>query len=65
MASVFLAASTLVVGAEEAAPTGPRPVFPYTAYEFSPVVEGAEVIHAFPVRNLGDAPLEILNLRSG
>ena len=34
---------------------GPVALFPQTLYEFSPVLDGAEVVHEFVVQNKGTA----------
>ena len=34
-------------------------------FEFPPVVEGVQIVHEFSIENKGDAPLEILDLKSG
>lgn len=43
------------------------PVFtsPESAYEFSPVLEGTEVIHDFAIRNTGSAELVIDRVKTG
>lgn len=44
---------------------GPKAYLPEPVYEFSPVVEGIEIVHQFSIINRGDAPLEILTIKSG
>ena len=34
-------------------------------FEFTPVVEGKEVVHDFIIQNTGTAPLEITNVKPG
>jgi len=49
----------------EASGTGPKAYLPENVFEFKPVVEGAEIVHEFILRNQGDAPLKILKIESG
>ena len=44
---------------------GPTAVFPQTQYEFSPVLDGAEVVHEFVVQNKGNATLSIERVKTG
>jgi len=46
-------------------PTAPRVEIEKVRHAFDPVVEGTQVTHAFSVRNTGDAPLVIKNVRTG
>ncbi len=46
-------------------PTAPRVEIDQVRHVFDPVVEGVQVTHAFTVRNAGDAPLVIKNVRTG
>ena len=50
-------------GAQEDA--GPVAFFPQTLYEFSPVLDGAEVVHEFVVQNKGTATLSIERVKTG
>jgi hypothetical protein len=50
-------------GAQEDA--GPVAFFPQTLYEFSPVLDGAKVVHEFVVQNKGGAPLNIERVKTG
>lgn len=43
----------------------PKAVAETDSYEFGTVLEGNDVIHDFVIKNTGDAPLEIQNVRSG
>lgn len=43
----------------------PEAFLPESVFEFKPVVEGTEVAHAFAIYNRGDAPLKILDIKSG
>ena len=47
---------------EEAAPAA---YFPQTLYEFSPVLDGAQVVHEFIIQNKGKAPLSIERVKTG
>lgn len=42
----------------------PAAFLPETYFEFSPVFEGQKVHHGFPIRNKGNAPLNILDVRT-
>lgn len=57
----ILLGSVALAGAEGA------PVFmsPEPVYEFSPVLEGSEVVHDFIVRNTGTAELVIDRVKTG
>ena len=44
---------------------GPAAVYPQTLYEFSPVLDGAEVVHEFVVQNKGTATLNIERVKTG
>ena len=50
-------------GAQEDA--GPVAFFPQTLYEFSPVLDGAKVVHEFVVQNKGQATLNIERVKTG
>jgi hypothetical protein len=43
----------------------PEAFLPEALFEFTPVVEGTEISHAFVIHNRGEAPLEILKVTSG
>ena len=47
------------VGFGTQADTEPVAFFPQTRYEFSPVLDGTEVVHEFIVQNKGTAALNI------
>ena len=51
-------------GAGGSAP-GASVFFPEKTFEFTPVIEGAKVIHDFVVTNRGSAPLVISDVRTG
>ena len=44
---------------------GPVAFFPKTLYEFSPVLDGAKVVHEFVVQNRGSATLNIERVKTG
>ena len=43
----------------------PSAVIHQDKYEFDPVIEGIEVVHAFSIENTGTAPLEIERIKTG
>jgi hypothetical protein len=51
--------------AADSVPQKPEAFLPASVFEFAPVVEGTEVVHAFVIHNRGDAVLEILSVSSG
>ncbi len=55
----------LIGGAVVAAAAAPRIEIPQARRTFAPVVEGETVDHEFVLRNLGDAELEIYQVRTG
>ena len=44
---------------------GPTVFFPQTLYEFSPVLDGTNVVHEFAVQNKGTAVLNIERVKTG
>lgn len=42
----------------------PKAVVPSATFEFAPVVDGTEIQHDFTILNKGDAPLDILKVRT-
>ncbi len=48
-----------------AAQPSPKAVAAAESYDFGTVLEGNDVIHEFVVKNTGDAPLDIQNVRTG
>ena len=46
-------------------PPSPSAVFPETSYEFSPVLDGAKVVHEFIIQNKGVAPLKVERVKTG
>jgi len=44
---------------------GPSVFFPVKAFEFQPVIDGANVVYDFVVLNKGSVPLLISNVRTG
>ena len=51
------------VGAQDDA--RPAAVFPQTLYEFSPVLDGAKVVHEFVIQNKGTSTLNIERVKTG
>ena len=47
------------------AQASPSVVIPVLKHEFEPVVDGAEVLHDFTVKNIGDGPLAIHQVKTG
>lgn len=45
--------------------SSPSAVFPQTGYEFSPVLDGAKVVHEFVIQNKGTAPLKVERVKTG
>jgi hypothetical protein len=43
----------------------PSVFFPETHYEFSPVLEGAAVVHDFVIQNKGNAMLNVARVKTG
>jgi len=43
----------------------PAAFFPQTRYEFSPVLDGEKVVHAFSILNKGSRMLNIQRVRTG
>ena len=43
----------------------PKVFLPETMFEFQPVLEGSEVVHEFVLKNQGEAPLNILQIKPG
>ena len=50
-----------------AAVTTEKPVaeFPELKYEFDPVVDGTQVTHDFAIKNTGDGPLAVTQVKTG
>ncbi len=64
MAALLIAFSSAVsFGAEKDA--APSVFFPESQYEFSPVLDGAEVVHDFVIQNKGDATLTVDRVKTG
>ena len=43
----------------------PSAFFPETTYEFSPVLDGTEVVHDFVIQNKGNATLKVNQVKTG
>ena len=52
-------------GAQDKNLLSPTAFLPETQYAFTPVLEGAEVLHDFILQNKGTAPLEVKKVRTG
>ena len=46
-------------------PGVPMAVFPEKSFTFDPVVDGAEVVHRFIVKNTGTGDLKVLRVSTG
>ncbi len=51
--------------ATESSPKVPQAFLPERVFEFQPVLEGTQVVHEFVLKNKGEAPLNILQIKSG
>jgi hypothetical protein len=45
--------------------SSPSAVFPEISYEFSPVLDGAKVVHEFVIKNKGTATLKVERVKTG
>jgi hypothetical protein len=43
----------------------PSAVFPQTSYQFSPVLDGAKVVHDFVIQNKGTTMLKVKRVKTG
>jgi len=43
----------------------PSAVFPETSYEFSPTLDGTQVMHEFVIQNKGNATLKVERVKTG
>ena len=43
----------------------PQVVVPEQKYEFTPVVDGSQVTHDYLIKNSGDGPLDITQVKTG
>jgi Skp family chaperone for outer membrane proteins len=66
VASASFASSTRLEGVNfaKATPNVPRAVIQNFVHEFSPVVEGIQIVHDFIVQNKGNAPLIIEKVKT-
>lgn len=76
---VLLWAAAAIVGASEqaagkdstgqaspvAAVEKPAAVLPELNYAFDPVVDGTQITHDFAIKNVGDGPLSITQVKTG
>jgi hypothetical protein len=49
---------------QPASPSAPEAVVQTTTFHFGPVVDGTEIQHDFIIANRGEAPLDILKVRT-
>jgi hypothetical protein len=62
-AAVFISLfASIGISAQDAAPSA---YFPQTHYEFSPVLDGAVVVHEFVIQNKGTATLNVERVKTG
>lgn len=45
--------------------SSPSAAFPETSYKFSPVLDGAKVVHEFVIQNKGTVPLKVEKVKTG
>jgi hypothetical protein len=57
--------ATVSYAASDPPSSEPEAHLPESLYEFPPAVEGRRVTHTFTIENRGDAPLEIIDIKSG
>ena len=50
---------------QDAAMATPQVALPEAKYEFAPVVDGSIVSHDYLVKNTGDGPLDITQVKTG
>ena len=55
--------ATISFGAQDE--SNPTAFFPETSYEFSPVLDGAKVVHEFVIQNKGTATLKVDRVKTG
>lgn len=55
--------AAVCAGAQDA--SGPSVFFPQTQHEFSPVLDGTQVVHDFVIQNKGAATLEVERVKTG
>jgi len=62
--ALFLAVfAAIAIGAQDDA--HPSAFFPATSYEFSPVLDGTNVVHEFVIQNKGNALLKVEKVKTG
>jgi len=64
---IFFFCFTQTGFAEDAKKTAPQPEIKIieSTYAFKTVAEGEEIIHDFTIKNIGNAPLDVLKVRPG
>lgn len=60
----FALMAAVSFGKESRVKQSPAAYFPETHYQFTSVLEGTEIRHDFVIRNRGDAPLRIVNVKT-
>ena len=61
----ILSSAIVAFGAETQSPNQPSVFFPEITFEFPAVLEGAEVLHDFVIKNIGTAPLQVEKVGTG
>mgnify|MGYP001819891981 CR=1 FL=1 len=61
---LLMALAAVTAAGEPSAEPAPKALFVEKSWEFEPVLEGAEVVHGFVVKNQGLAPLKITNVKT-
>jgi len=61
----FIVSATVWAGSQTEPFNSPNAYLPAYRYEFTPVLEGTEVLHAFVIQNKGNAPLKIIKDETG
>ena len=61
---VLMVLAPVAAAGEPSAEPAPKALFVEKSWKFESVLEGAEVVHDFVVKNQGQAPLKITNVRT-
>ena len=61
---LLMALASVAAADEPAAGPAPKALFVEKTWKFETVLEGTEVVHDFTVKNQGQAPLEILGVKT-
>lgn len=62
---IFIFCPPFLCSAADTPAGWPQALLPESIHEFAPVVEGTMVEHNFVIQNHGDAPLVVIDLKSG